>query len=122
LWFDLQGTCKENLRYINTGTEFAGEKDREGDARIGDLRMPISLPPKVRAKAVPAPKQAAIESIDWLGLWALSLGFCAIVLAAVAYFMSGDNTGASCILVGATVLIALIIRCDNGRDEGSGEN
>ena len=63
--------------------------------------MPIHLPPKVRAKAVAARRQAANNSIDWLGLWALSLGFCAIVLAGIAYFMIGDNIGASGILMGA---------------------
>ena len=78
--------------------------------------MPIHLPPKARVKAVPARRQAAINSIDWLGLWALSLGFCAIVLAGIAYFMIGDNTGASCILVGAAAIIAIVVRFGTGRD------
>ena len=84
--------------------------------------MPISLPPKIRAKALPARKQGAIESIDWLGVWALSLGFCAIILSAVAYFVSGDNTGASSILAGTAALIALIIRFGNARDEAGDGN
>jgi len=41
--------------------------------------MPIHLPPKTRVKAVPARRQAAVDSIDWLGLWALSIAFCALV-------------------------------------------
>ncbi|HET7912810.1 MAG TPA: hypothetical protein VFL49_12320 [Pseudolabrys sp.] len=72
--------------------------------------MPIHLPPKARVRALRARKQTEIGSIDWLGLWALSLAFCAINLAAIAYFVNGDNTGASCILVGAAALIAVIVR------------
>jgi hypothetical protein len=71
--------------------------------------MPIKLPQKARAKALPARKQPTIHSVDWLGLWALSLGFCAIVLAGIAYFTNGDNTGASGILVGAAGIIAVIV-------------
>jgi hypothetical protein len=77
--------------------------------------MPIPLPPRARAKAVR--RHTAIESIDWLGVWAISLGFCAINLAGIAYFLSGDNTGASFILVGAAVVIALIVRFGAERKE-----
>ena len=87
--------------------------------------MPIRLRPKARAKAMPVrkPKPAeSFDSFDWLGLWALSLGFCAIVLAGVAYFLNGDNTGASCILTGAAVLIAVIIHSGADRDEAPDEN
>jgi len=66
--------------------------------------MPIPLPPKARAKA--ARKRDAITTIDWLGLWALSLGFCAIVLAGIADFMEGDYIGAAFILMGAAAIIA----------------
>jgi energy-converting hydrogenase Eha subunit G len=72
--------------------------------------MPIHLPRKARVKAVPARRQAAVDSIDWLGLWALSGAFCAIVLAGVAYFMNTDNIGASCILAGAAAIIAIVAR------------
>lgn len=75
--------------------------------------MPIPLPPRARAKAVR--RHTAIESIDWLGVWAISLAFCAINLAGIAYFLSGDNTGASFILVGAAVIIALIVRFSSQR-------
>ena len=87
--------------------------------------MPVQLPPKPRAKArtkaLPTRSQAAV-TIDWLGLWALSLGFCAIVLAGIAYFMIGDNTGASCILVGAAAIIAIVVRFGTDRDEARDEN
>jgi len=79
--------------------------------------MPIHLPPKIRVKAVPARRQAAVDSIDWLGLWALSVAFCAIVLAGVAYFMNTDNVGASCILAGAAAIIAIIVRFGANDDE-----
>jgi hypothetical protein len=64
--------------------------------------MPTRTPqrPKIRAKAAdPA------EHIDWLALWALSLGGCAIVLAAIAYFSIGDKVGASFILAAAAGII-----------------
>ena len=67
--------------------------------------MPIHLPPKARDKAVLARRQAAAPSIDWLGLWALSVAFCAIILAGIAYFMIRDNIGASFILVGAAATL-----------------
>jgi hypothetical protein len=118
----LQGTGKENLRYINAGTEFARKSEGEGDSKSGDGRMPIHPPPKARARALRAHKQTEIGSIDWLGLWALSLAFCAINLAAIAYFLNGDNTGASCILVGAAALIAVIIRVGGERGEASDRN
>jgi Flp pilus assembly protein TadB len=84
--------------------------------------MPIHLPHKARAKAAPARTQAAAHAIDWLGLWALSVAFCAIVLAGIAYFMIGDNTGASCILVGAAAIIAIVVRFGTDRDEARDEN
>jgi hypothetical protein len=84
--------------------------------------MPIHLPPKARAKAAPARRQAAAQATDWLGLWALSVAFCAIVLAGIAYFMIGDNTGASCILVGAAAIIAIVARFGTDRDEARDEN
>jgi hypothetical protein len=71
--------------------------------------MPIPLPPKARAKAVQQCKRETVAAIDWLGLWALSFGFCAIVLAGIADLMGGDNIGAACILIGAAGIIALVL-------------
>ncbi len=71
--------------------------------------MPAPLPPKARAKTVQAGKRQAIAAIDWLGLWALSLGFCAVVLAGIADLMGGDNIGAAFILIGAAAIIAIIV-------------
>lgn len=84
--------------------------------------MPSHLPPKVRVKAVPARRQAAVGSVDWLGLWALSVAICAVVLAGIAYFMIRDNIGASFILAGAAAIIAIIVRFGAERDEARDEN
>ncbi|HEY6024937.1 MAG TPA: hypothetical protein VIV34_12270 [Pseudolabrys sp.] len=72
--------------------------------------MPIQLRPKARAETARTRKPDAIAAIDWLGLWGLSLGFCAVVLAGIAYFMGHDNIGAAFILIGAAGILALIVR------------
>ncbi|MFZ0100847.1 MAG: hypothetical protein WAL49_01010 [Pseudolabrys sp.] len=83
--------------------------------------MPILLPPKQtamdRAKAVRARKGETVPAIDWLGLWAISLGLCAVVLAGIADVMGDDNIGAAFILVGAAAIIALIACADGEADE-----
>ena len=75
--------------------------------------MPNKLPKKPRAKAIRphegVPTRQQSETIDWLGLWAISLGIAAIVLAWVAYHTIGDTAGASLILASAATLIALIL-------------
>ena len=80
--------------------------------------MPIPLRPKARADVVRMRKRETIEAIDWLGLWALSLGFCAAVLAGIAYFLGGDNIGASFILIAASI-ITLIVRASAEPEEHS---
>jgi hypothetical protein len=72
--------------------------------------MPIQLRPKARAETVRPRKHPSIEAIDWLGLWGVSLGVCAIVLAGIADFVGHDNVGAAFILVGTAGIIALILR------------
>jgi hypothetical protein len=76
-------------------------------ARIDEVVMPNKLPVKPRAKAIPS-QQAA--QIDWLALWAISLGVCAIVMAATAFFAAADKIGTVFILVGAAALIALVLK------------
>jgi hypothetical protein len=63
--------------------------------------MPISLPAKSRAKTAPV-----TQEIDWLGLWAISLGAAAIVLAPILYFAADENTGAFLIFLSAAGMIA----------------
>ena len=84
---------EEKIR-VNSGTEIA----KGGRSSNGAIAMPIPPPRKARAQA--ARKHKTIATIDWLGLWALSLGFCAIVLAGIADFMGEDKIGAAFILVG----------------------
>ena len=67
----------------------------------GQRPVPIQCVPR---------KHEAIEAIDWLGLWGVSLGFCAIVLAGIADFVGHDNLGAAFILVGTAGIIALILQ------------
>ena len=81
--------------------------------------MPIPLLPKGRTRAVRPRKRETIAAIDWLGLWALSLGFCAVVLAGVADFIAGDNIGAACILIGAAGIMALVLHAGAEHDEQS---
>jgi drug/metabolite transporter (DMT)-like permease len=83
--------------------------------------MPILLPPKQTAKAVRARKRETVPAIDWLGLWAISLGLCAVVLAGIADVMGDDNIGAAFILIGAAAIIALIV-CADGEAQPAGHN
>lgn len=83
--------------------------------------MPILLPPKPtamgRAKAARARKRETLPGFDWLGLWAISLGLCALVLAGIADVVGDDNIGAAFILIGAAAVIALIVCTDGEPDE-----
>lgn len=81
------------------------------------ILLPPNPPPKSRARAVRPRKREAIAPIDWLGLWALSLGFCAVVLAGIAEFMGEDNVGAAFILIGAAAIIALVVCVGGEADE-----
>ena len=64
-----------------------------------------SMKSRVKTKAV-EPEQ----EIDWLALWALSLAFASMVLAAIAFFSIGDKLGASSILAGAALIIGLALQ------------
>ena len=66
--------------------------------------MPIPLPDRHRSKTVPAD-----TAIDWLTVWALSMGFAALVLAAIAYFSIGDNNGAAFILGAGAAIVGLAL-------------
>jgi hypothetical protein len=82
--------------------------------------MVVHLPPKPHAKAKalrPRKPVVTINPVDWLGLWALSLGVCAIILAGVVYVINGDNVGASWILAGTAAIIAFVVRFGAARDE-----
>jgi hypothetical protein len=79
--------------------------------------MPTRLPDKPRAKTIPADKIHPsnkrelhfVETIDWLALWALSIGFSAMVLAALVFYGGYDATGAAMVLAGAAGVMALAL-------------
>jgi hypothetical protein len=48
-------------------------------------------------------------TIDWPALWTLSIGFSAVVMAAIAFYSADDPAGASIILVGAAAIIAVTL-------------
>jgi hypothetical protein len=68
--------------------------------------MPTNTPRKTQAKARAIDP---LEQVDWLALWAISLGFCAMILAAIAYFTVGDKLGASTILASVAGIIGLVL-------------
>ncbi len=68
--------------------------------------MPNQRPLKPRAKAI----DQAETSVDWLALWAISLGVCAMVLSGTAFFVAFDKTGAVFILVGTAAMISIILK------------
>ncbi len=78
--------------------------------------MPILLPPKPRTRTARAGKDETSKQIDWLGLWAISLGFCAIILAAIADFAGEDTVGASFILIGTAAIISVIVLASGEAD------
>lgn len=68
--------------------------------------MPVPLPKKPRGRGLPETATA-----DWLGLWALSVGAAATLVASIVYFSVGDQTGAAWILFGAAMVIAVALYC-----------
>ena len=72
--------------------------------------MPTLQPQKVRADQRRAKRLPAAESSEWAGLWSLSLGIVAMLMAAIVYFAGHDAVGASFILVGTAIFVALMMR------------
>jgi hypothetical protein len=88
----------------------------------GGLIVPTRLPDKPRAKSIRASDvrpdvthrrdarvSSSVATFDWLALWALSIGFSAIVMAAMTYFSADDPIGASSILLGAATNMAVAL-------------
>lgn len=95
--------------------------------------MPTRLPEKPRAKTIrpderktivedakrngaverpqrhAADKRDAIDKIDWLALWTLSLAVSAMFIAGLVYFGEGDATGAAAVLAGTAGIIAIAL-------------
>lgn len=91
-------------------------------SHLPDEHLPDDhLPKRPRTKSIaaknsrqePARKTSrakhAIDTVDWLGLWALSIGFCACFMAMIVVYNDHDNTGAAAILAGAAGIIALVL-------------
>jgi hypothetical protein len=112
------------LRSIRTGTKIAYPFCWDGAIEWSTM-LQARLPNKPRAKSIRAryvhPDAAseihqrearstkAEDTIDWLALWALSVGFCGLVLAGTAFCCADDPVGASVILFGAASIIAVTL-------------
>lgn len=66
--------------------------------------MPVPLSEKPHSKAV-----RAEGTIDWLALWAVSMGLASVCFGAIAFFTVGDAIGACAVLLGGAALIALAL-------------
>jgi hypothetical protein len=82
--------------------------------------FPDEFPKKPRAKTATRDRQResgthkprpghAVDTIDWLAWWSLSIALSALVMAAVVYFNDNDTVGASVILAGAAGIVALVL-------------
>jgi hypothetical protein len=72
--------------------------------------MPILQPQKIRADNRRVERMTATESTEWVGLWSVSLGFVALIVASIVYFAGRDGIGASFILLASVAMIALLMR------------
>lgn len=72
--------------------------------------MPTLQPQKVRADNRRAKRLPAAEPPEWVGLWSLSLGVVAVLVACVVYFAGRDSIGASVVLFGTAGMVALVMR------------
>ena len=68
--------------------------------------MPTHTPRKPQAKARAVHPS---EEVDWLALWAISLGICAVILAAIVYFSIGDKLGASTVMASVAGIIGVVL-------------
>jgi hypothetical protein len=78
---------------------------------VNDIRRNRWPPPGFRTR-----KADSLDSIDWLALWALSIGLSAIFIAALAFFRANDPRGASYVLFGAAAIIALVLATTSAAD------
>lgn len=82
-------------------------------ARARAIKADKSIKARARAKAV---DKSAGKSVDWLGLWAISVGVAAVAVAWVADRTVGGNIGAAFILAGAAALIGLVVGTARAHD------
>ena len=67
--------------------------------------MPFPL--SVKAAAIAHPER---WSVDWIGIWALSLGAIAVSLAALIYLADRDPVAVSFVLVAFAAIIGVVLR------------
>ena len=72
--------------------------------------MPTLLPEKIRSQNRRVGHLPAAELSEWVGLWSVSLGFAALLIAAIVYFCGRDSIGASFVLIGTAAMVALVMR------------
>jgi hypothetical protein len=66
--------------------------------------MPIRLPEDRRAKTKTL---KCIEALDWLTVWSISVGVCAMFLAGMVYLAEADHVGAAFILISGAIVMAI---------------
>jgi hypothetical protein len=76
----------------------------------GGIAVPTLQPQKVRTDLRRAKRLPVAETTEWAGLWSLSLGLVAVLMAAIVYFAGRDAVGASFILFGTAIFVALMMR------------
>jgi hypothetical protein len=67
--------------------------------------MPTRLPEKPRVRAIEKTATA-----DKFAVWAIAVGFCAVVVAAIVYDIGASKFTASYILLAAAAIVAVILR------------
>jgi hypothetical protein len=76
----------------------------------GGIAVPALQPQEIHSKNRRAKRRPAAESTEWVGLWSVSLGLAAVLVAAIAYFAGRDSVGTSLILFGTAAMVALVMR------------
>lgn len=67
----------------------------------------MPFPRSVKVAAIARPER---WTIDWIGVWALSLGAIALSLAAIIYFADRDPVAVSFVLVAFAAIIGVVLR------------
>ena len=67
--------------------------------------MPFPL--SVKASVLPRPER---RTIDWIDVWALTLGAIAFSLAGLVYFADRDPVAVSFVLVAFAAIIGVVLR------------
>jgi hypothetical protein len=67
--------------------------------------MPTPLLLKALATTLPAR-----WTIDWIGIWALTLGAIALSLASLVYFADNDPVAAAFVLIAFAAIIGVVLR------------